>query len=80
MLDWLRSASAQADGPTEPQRLTIEQGAQRLSLAGHQQTGDSDGGADWLIIMREVSDVAVIEAMSLSFKPTFKEAEVLYWW
>jgi DNA-binding CsgD family transcriptional regulator len=29
--------------------------------------------------MREVSDTAVIEAMSLSFKLTAKEAEVLYW-
>ena len=79
MLDWLRSASAQADGPAEPPRLTIEQGAQRLSFRLHQQTGDSDGSADWLIIMREVSDAAVIEAMSLSFKLTAREAEVLYW-
>ena len=29
--------------------------------------------------MREVSDDAVIEAMSLSFKLTAREAEVLYW-
>jgi DNA-binding CsgD family transcriptional regulator len=29
--------------------------------------------------MREVSDKAVIEAMSLCFKLTAKEAEVLYW-
>jgi CheY-like chemotaxis protein/DNA-binding CsgD family transcriptional regulator len=83
VLDWLRSASAMAEHPAsgaiEPPRLTIEQGAQRLSFRLHQQTGDSDGGADWLIIMREVSDAAVIEAMSLSFKLTAREAEVLYW-
>jgi DNA-binding CsgD family transcriptional regulator len=29
--------------------------------------------------MREVSDAAVIEAMSLAFKLTAREAEVLYW-
>jgi DNA-binding CsgD family transcriptional regulator len=29
--------------------------------------------------MREVSDGEVIEAMSLSFKLTAREAEVLYW-
>ena len=29
--------------------------------------------------MREVSDTAVIEAMSLAFKLTAREAEVLYW-
>ena len=83
VLEWLRSASrmaeAQTGGPAEPPRLTIELGAQRLSFRLHQQTGDSDGGADWLIIMREVSDAAVIEAMSLSFKLTAREAEVLYW-
>ena len=41
----------------------------------HQQTGDDD----WLIIMREESDETVIQAMSLSFKLTAREAEVLYW-
>ena len=30
-------------------------------------------------MMREVSDTAVIEAMSLSFKLTAREAEGLYW-
>jgi DNA-binding CsgD family transcriptional regulator len=32
-----------------------------------------------MIIMREVSDTGVIEAMSLSLKLTAREAEVLYW-
>ena len=34
---------------------------------------------DWLIVMRDVSDTAVIAAIGLSFKLTPKEAEVLYW-
>ncbi|GKS88304.1 response regulator transcription factor [Acidovorax sp. SUPP2539] len=63
----------------EPPRLVVEQGARRLSFSLHQQTGDSEGGGDWLIVMREVSDAAVIEAMGLSFKLTAREAEVLYW-
>ena len=87
MVDWLRrnitQAEAQARAQIEPPRLSIEKGAKRLSFRLHQQTGDSDGtggeGGDWLIIMREVSDTAVIEAMSLSFKLTKREAEVLYW-
>lgn len=57
-------------------------GATRLTFRLHQQIGDGDTSAedgDWLIVMREVSDTAVIEAMSLSFKLTPKEAEVLYW-
>jgi len=59
--------------------LSIEQGAARLNLRLHQQTGHDDDGDDWLIIMREESDTSVIEAMSLSLKLTAREAEVLYW-
>ncbi|MBK9347806.1 MAG: response regulator transcription factor [Burkholderiales bacterium] len=84
VLTWLRGAVQQVvhQAHGEPPKLTIEQGATRLTFRLHQQTGDSEASAengDWLIVMREVSDTAVIEAMSLSFKLTAKEAEVLYW-
>ena len=92
VVDWLRrnisQAEAQARAQIEPPRLSVEKGAKRLSFRLHQRTGDTDQdgpggpdseGGDWLIIMREVSDTAVIEAMSLSFKLTTREAEVLYW-
>ncbi len=86
VLEWLRNSLALLAQPqtgAEPPRFAIEQGARRLTFRLHQQIGDSDGqpedGGDWLIVMREVSDTAVIEAMSLSFKLTAKEAEVLYW-
>ncbi|WP_081708512.1 response regulator transcription factor [Rhodoferax saidenbachensis] len=79
--EWLTQCVRGMDH-AEPPKLTIERGATRLTFRLHQRTGDSDGileGGDWLIVMREVSDTAVIEAMSLSFKLTAKEAEVLYW-
>ncbi|MES2947141.1 MAG: response regulator [Pseudomonadota bacterium] len=86
VLAWLRNSLPKlANQPlpgTEPPRLILERGARRLTFRLHQQIGDGDGKAeegDWLIVMREVSDTAVIEAMSLSFKLTAKEAEVLYW-
>jgi len=75
VVDWLRRHLADAEKQIEPPRLTAELGARRLTFRLHQQTGDDD----WLIVMREVSDTAVIEAMSLSFKLTAREAEVLYW-
>jgi DNA-binding response OmpR family regulator len=75
VVDWLRRHLAEAEQQIEPPRLTAELGARRLTFRLHQQTGDDD----WLIVMREVSDTAVIEAMSLSFKLTAREAEVLYW-
>ncbi len=83
VLDWLRHHLPATRLGLEPPPLAIEQGTARLNLRLHQQTGDSDEpdaqAGDWLIIMREVSDIAVIEAMSFTLKLTAREAEVLYW-
>ncbi|WP_457282146.1 response regulator [Polaromonas sp. P5_D5] len=79
VLNWLRRHMAEAERQVEPPRLAVELGPRRLTFRLHQQTGDGDGGGDWLIVMREISDDAVVEAMSLSFKLTAREAEVLYW-
>lgn len=78
VLDWLRRHLAEAERQIEPPRLSCPSpapGSRRLTFRLHQQTGDDD----WLIIMREESDETVIQAMSLSFKLTAREAEVLYW-
>ena len=75
ILQWLRRHLADAQRQIEPPRLSAELGARRLSIRLHQQTGDDD----WLIVMREVSDASIIECMSLAFKLTAREAEVLYW-
>jgi CheY-like chemotaxis protein/DNA-binding CsgD family transcriptional regulator len=79
VLTWLRRHVLDAVALIEPPRLSMELGPKRLTFRLHQQTGDSEGGGDWLIIMQEVLDESVIEAMSLSFKLTPREAEVLYW-
>ena len=77
--DWLAQCLAQLETVTEPAPLTLERGPAQLRIRLHQQTGDGEGSGDWLIVMREVSDVAVIDALGLSFKLTAKEAQVLYW-
>jgi DNA-binding response OmpR family regulator/DNA-binding CsgD family transcriptional regulator len=79
VLTWLRRHVANAVVLIEPPRLSIELGPKRLTFRLHQQIGDSEGGGDWLIIMREQSDESVIDAIALSFKLTPREAEVLYW-
>lgn len=74
-----------ASGPPGGQRghavpsVGASSSASSLSLRLHRQTGQDDDGDEWMIVMREVSDTAVIEAMSLSLKLTAREAEVLYW-
>jgi DNA-binding response OmpR family regulator/DNA-binding CsgD family transcriptional regulator len=75
ILAWLRRHLGDAERQIEPPRLHVEQGARRLSVRLHRQTGDDD----WLIVMREVSDSAVIASMGLALKLTLREAEVLYW-
>jgi DNA-binding CsgD family transcriptional regulator len=79
VLDWLRRHLGEATRQLEPPRLVAELGARRLTFRLHRQTGDGEGGGEWLIVMREESDAAVIEAMSRSFRLTAREAEVLYW-
>ncbi len=79
VLAWLRRHRADAMQQGEPPRLAIEQGPRRLTFRLHQRIGADDEGGEWLIVMREASDAAAIEAMSLAFRLTAREAEVLYW-
>lgn len=79
VVSWLRRHLKEAEQQIEPPRLTAECGPRRLTFRLHQQVGKDDEGGDWLIVMREVSDTAIIESMSLAFKLTQREAEVLYW-
>ncbi|OWQ87575.1 DNA-binding response regulator [Roseateles aquatilis] len=92
VLAWLRRCLAEMDDgtpPQEPQRLSAELGARRLSFRLHHCIGGDDtpgpngssaaASGDWLIVMREVSDAAVIRSLGLAFSLTAREAEVLYW-
>jgi len=79
VLAWLRSEATQALGGREPRTLTVEMGEgateRQLVLALQQRTGDDDV----LIVMREVSDAAVVQTLVAACKLTLREAEVLYW-
>jgi DNA-binding NarL/FixJ family response regulator len=75
LLDWVKAQAALAEQGGEPKSLTLVNGARQLVLTLQQRTSDED----WLIVMREVSDTAIVEAMMGQFKLTLREAEVLYW-
>jgi CheY-like chemotaxis protein/DNA-binding CsgD family transcriptional regulator len=55
--------------------LTIIQSAKRLILSPAEMTGEEQ----WMIVLREESDTAQIEALMHIFKLTKRESEVLYW-
>jgi DNA-binding response OmpR family regulator/DNA-binding CsgD family transcriptional regulator len=87
VLDWLRDqdAAAAQGGETRPLTISVpakdDKGedkpgpARQLVFSLQQRTSDDD----WLIVMREVSDAAIVEAVLQTFKLTMREAEVLYW-
>jgi len=53
----------------------VMQGPRRLSFTLHEDTGDGE----WLVVMRESSDTATVQAIAAAFRLTTREAEVLYW-
>jgi DNA-binding CsgD family transcriptional regulator/CheY-like chemotaxis protein len=75
LLAWVKAQAALAEQGGEPKPLTLANGARQLVLTLQERTSDED----WLIVMREVSDRAIVETMMTSFKLTLREAEVLYW-
>ena len=89
MVDWLRAQAARAAHGHDAQGWQVVRGAKRLSLTLHALDGEEgiadasaqqgDAAGEWLVVLREASDAAMIEAMTLAFRLTAREAEVLYW-
>ena len=79
VLEWLRVESAAAAAGREPRTLPasrqVDGQVRQLVFSLQLRTGDDD----LLIVMREVSDAAVVEAMVQAFRLTLREAEVSYW-
>lgn len=75
VMAWVHeSARARREGRDFPP-LHINQGARRLIFNLHERAGDDE----WLLVLREESDAAVVDALMAAFRLTTREAEVLYW-
>jgi DNA-binding NarL/FixJ family response regulator len=68
---WLLDAAAGRD--VRP--LSTARGARQLVATLQGRTVDED----WLVVLREVSDAATVEATMQAFGLTLRESEVLYW-
>jgi CheY-like chemotaxis protein/DNA-binding CsgD family transcriptional regulator len=75
LLQWLQSAQDNAQEGKESRPLTTARGARQLVCTLQGRTADDD----WLVVLREVSDAATVEATMLAFRLTLRESEVLYW-
>ncbi len=71
LLQWLQAAAA----GREVRPLSTSRGASQLVATLQGRTVDED----WLVVLREVSDAATVEATMLAFGLTLRESEVLYW-
>ena len=61
--------------------LTVGRGARRLTFALHamEEEGAAADQAEWLLVLREDSEAALMESLLRAFPLTAREAEVLYW-
>jgi DNA-binding NarL/FixJ family response regulator len=79
LLAWLQTESSPEAGGREPRPMQLQREvegvARQLVFTLQQRTGDGD----LLVVMREVSDTAAVDAIVQAFKLTLREAEVLYW-
>jgi CheY-like chemotaxis protein/DNA-binding CsgD family transcriptional regulator len=82
VIAWVAREALRRRAGADPVNLTVARGARRIGFALHAMPEDSfEDGSDgeWLLVMRESDDAAIVEAITLAFKITAREAEVLYW-
>jgi len=75
IMQWLIRAVRSKDAGEESLPLNIAQGAKRLTCV---LLYPSEEG-EWLVLLREESETAFVEALKHGFKLTPRESEVLYW-
>ncbi|SDF71510.1 MULTISPECIES: response regulator transcription factor [unclassified Duganella] len=72
---WLQATQlAHSQGQSHPP-LTLARGSRRLIFSA----AEFSENAQWMIVLREESDVATIESLMACFKLTQRESEVLNW-
>ncbi|MFT3817585.1 MAG: response regulator [Rubrivivax sp.] len=82
VIAWVAREALRRRAGADPQTLTVARGSRRITFALHampEDTLEESGDGEWLVVMRESDDAAVVEAVALACKLTAREAEVLYW-
>lgn len=77
LMAWVGRQAIRQRAGAEAQTITISRGAGRLTCALHPLEDAAEG--QWLIVLREASEAAMLAAWVQAFSLTTREAEVLYW-
>ncbi len=75
LLQWLQAAAAGREVRPLSTTQAGPRGGRQLVCTLQGKTVDDD----WLVVLREVSDAATVQATMLAFGLTLRESEVLYW-
>ena len=75
LCDWVRTRVARDGAGDASETWTCVTGTHRLHCSLHPASAEDE----WLLVLTESSNGAAIEALSLQFRLTAREAEVLYW-
>ncbi len=75
LLAWLTTTASASASNGDLRPLVRVQGNRQLVCTLQGRTSDDD----WLVVLREVSDAATVQATMLAFGLTLRESEVLYW-
>ena len=78
LLQWTQNALAARRDPFSPRELpplSLPRQGRRLIVDFHERSGEDE----WLFVLREESDEALLAALSAAFALTARESEVLLW-
>ncbi len=79
LMAWVGRQAIRHRAGAEVQTITISRGAGRLTCALHPLEDGAAGDGQWLIVLREASEAALLAAWVQAFGLSTREAEVLYW-
>lgn len=75
LAQWLCAAGDARRAGRDHAPLTVQRGQARLVLTAT----ESSDGEQWMVVLREESDAAQVQALVALFRLTLREAEVLHW-
>lgn len=79
LMAWVGRQAIRQRAGADAQTITLSRGAGRLTCSLHPLEDAAPSEGQWLIVLREASEAAMLAAWVQAFGLTTREAEVLYW-